>query len=76
MWSVLGLLDELVIVDETWIHLYSPEKKEQTKQWIVKGERAPKKRFKWHYFVDYLEKGQAITGPSYAPFLGQLNDEI
>ncbi len=30
-------------VDETWIHHYTPEMEEQSKQWIVKGELAPKK---------------------------------
>jgi hypothetical protein len=32
-----------VTVDETWIHHYSPETKEQSKQWIEKGEPCPKK---------------------------------
>uniref|UniRef100_T1HW85 Uncharacterized protein n=1 Tax=Rhodnius prolixus TaxID=13249 RepID=T1HW85_RHOPR len=32
-----------VTVDETWIHHYTPETKEQSKQWVTKGESAPKK---------------------------------
>uniref|UniRef100_T1H985 Diacylglycerol lipase-alpha n=1 Tax=Rhodnius prolixus TaxID=13249 RepID=T1H985_RHOPR len=31
-----------VTVDETWIHHYTPETKEQSKQWVTKGESAPK----------------------------------
>ena len=30
-------------MDETWIHHYTPETKEQSKQWVFGGERAPKK---------------------------------
>ncbi|UYV72992.1 hypothetical protein LAZ67_10001413 [Cordylochernes scorpioides] len=33
----------LVTVDETWIHHYTPESKQQPKQWTDPGERAPKK---------------------------------
>lgn len=32
-----------VTVDETWIHHYTPEMKEQSKQWTSPGEPAPKK---------------------------------
>jgi hypothetical protein len=30
-------------VDETWIHHYTPETKQQSKQWIGAGESVPKK---------------------------------
>ena len=32
-----------IVVDETWIHWYTPETKEQSEQWITKGEHAPRK---------------------------------
>ena len=32
-----------ITVDETWIHHYTPETKEQSKQWVFEGERGPKK---------------------------------
>uniref|UniRef100_T1IGK9 Transposase n=1 Tax=Rhodnius prolixus TaxID=13249 RepID=T1IGK9_RHOPR len=32
-----------VTVDETWIHHYTLETKEQSKQWVTKGDSAPKK---------------------------------
>ena len=35
-------LRQIVTVDETWIHHYTSETKEQSKQWIS-PERAPKK---------------------------------
>ena len=35
-------LRRFVTVDETWIHHYTPEIKEQSKQWTSPGERAPK----------------------------------
>lgn len=36
-------LRRYVTVDETWVHYYTPETKEQSKQWIARGEPAPKK---------------------------------
>lgn len=32
-----------ITVDETWIHHYTPETKQQSKQWVGPGERASKK---------------------------------
>ena len=36
-------LRRFVTVDETWIHWYTPETKQQSKQWISPDESAPKK---------------------------------
>lgn len=36
-------LRRYITVDETWFHHYTPETKEQSKQWIEAGTRAPKK---------------------------------
>lgn len=36
-------LRRFITVNETWIHHYTPEIKEQPKQWISPDERAPKK---------------------------------
>jgi len=36
-------LRRYVTVDETWIHWYTPETKEQSKQWTSPGEPGPKK---------------------------------
>ena len=36
-------LRRFVTVDETWIHWYTPETKQQLKQWISPNESAPKK---------------------------------
>ncbi|CAH2089753.1 unnamed protein product [Euphydryas editha] len=36
-------LRRFVTVDETWIHHNTPETKQQTKQWVSRGESAPKK---------------------------------
>ncbi|XP_044753550.1 histone-lysine N-methyltransferase SETMAR-like [Coccinella septempunctata] len=71
-------LRRFVTVDETWIHHYTPETKEQSKQWTSPGERAPKKAKAvpsagkvmdtvfWYsqgiILIDYLENGKTITG--------------
>lgn len=81
-----------VTVDETWVHFYTPETKEQSKQWIGPGERAPKKAKTvlsagkvmatvfWDargiILIDYLEKGKTITGTYYASLLDQLIEKI
>ncbi|KMQ87583.1 mariner transposase [Lasius niger] len=81
-----------VTVDETWIHHYTPESKQQSKQWTVSGESAPKKAKTvlsagkvmatvfWDsqgiILIDYLQKGQSITGAYYATLLNRLDEEL
>ena len=71
-------LRRCVTVDETWIHNYRPETKNQSKMWTVPGESAPKKAktvpsagmFMTTIFLDshdiilinYLQKKKTITG--------------
>lgn len=78
-----------ITVDETWIHHYTPETKEQSKQWIASGEPAPKKAKAvlsankvmatvfWDargiIHIDYLQKGKTITGEYYANLLDHFN---
>ena len=81
-----------VTVDETWIHHYSPESREGSKQWFKLGESAPKRpktqqsakkvmasAFSDSHgviFIEYLKKGWTITGAHYAALLDRLVDEI
>ena len=85
-------LRRFVTVDETWIHHYTPETKEQSKQWTESGESAPKKAKTvpsagkimatvfWDsrgiIFTDYLEKGRTITGQYYADLLDRFDAEL
>ncbi|XP_055306592.1 histone-lysine N-methyltransferase SETMAR-like, partial [Sitodiplosis mosellana] len=85
-------LRRFITTDETWVHHYTPETKNQSKQWVKKGESAPKKAKTvlsagkimatvfWDahgvIFIDYLERGKTITGPYYATLLDRLDDEI
>jgi len=71
-------LRRVVTVDETWIHHYTPETEQQSKQWISPGQSAPKKAkmvpsarkviatifwdAKGVILMDFLEKGRTITG--------------
>ena len=41
--TVFPLLRRYITVDEPWIHHYTPETEEQSKQWVFEGERTPKK---------------------------------
>jgi len=77
-------------MDDTWIHHYTPESKQQSKQWTEAGCSAPKKTGSvpsagktmasvfWDaegiLFIDYLEKGKTITGEYYSTLLTRLDE--
>jgi histone-lysine N-methyltransferase SETMAR len=83
---------QFITVDETWIHHYTPESKQQSKQWTEVGCSAPKKTrsvpsagkvmasVSWDaegiLFIDYLEKGKTITGEYYSILLTRLDKNI
>lgn len=85
-------LRRFVTVDETWIHWYTPETKEQSKQWTARNEPAPKKAKTvpsagkvmatvfWDsqgiIHIDYLEKGKTITGLYYTELLDRFDTEL
>ncbi|XP_012060732.1 PREDICTED: uncharacterized protein LOC105623969 [Atta cephalotes] len=85
-------LRRFVTIDETWIHRYTPEMKEQSKQWTKSSESASKKAKTvpsagkimatvfWDsrgiIFTDYLEKGRTITGQYYADLLDRFDAEL
>ncbi|XP_025161796.1 histone-lysine N-methyltransferase SETMAR-like [Harpegnathos saltator] len=82
-------LRRFVTVDETWIHHTTPETKEQSRQWVSSGERAPKKAkvglsankvmatVFWDargiIHIDYLEKGKTITSEYYSELLDRFD---
>jgi len=75
-------------MDETWIHHYTPESKQQPKQWTEAGCSAPKKTrlvpsagkvmvlVFWDaegiLSIDYLEKGKTVTGEYYSNLLTRI----
>jgi len=77
-----------ITTDETWIHHYTPESKQQSKQWTEAGWSGPKKTRSvpsarkvmasvfWDdegiLFIDYLEKDKTITGEYYFNLLTRL----
>ncbi|XP_076667941.1 histone-lysine N-methyltransferase SETMAR-like [Andrena cerasifolii] len=81
-----------ITMDETWVHHYTPEAKEQSKQWTERGESAPKKAKTvptagkvmasvfWDargiILIDYLQRGKTINGEYYANLLQRLSEEI
>jgi len=85
-------LRRVVTVDETWIHHYTPETKQQSKQWISPGESAPKKAkmvpsagkvmatifwdAKGVILMDFLEKGRTITGQYYSELLDRFDKKL
>ena len=81
-----------ITTDETWIHHYTPESKQESKQWTKAGCSAPKKtgRFhqqerSWHrcfgmlkafFFINYLEKDKTITEEYYSNLLTKLDEKM
>ena len=79
-------------MDETWVLHFTPEAKQQSKQWKHPGSSPPKKaktvpsaaKVMASVFwdadgilqIDYLQKGQAINGTYYASLLTQLREII
>ena len=59
-------LRRFITIDETWVHHFTPETKEQSKQWTEKGESAPKKAKTW----------PENNGEYYANLLQRLGNEI
>jgi hypothetical protein len=76
--SKTDFVRRFITMDETWIHHYTPECKQQSKQWAEASCSAPKKTRSvssagklmtsvfWDaegiLFIDYLEKGKTIPG--------------
>lgn len=86
------ICDRIVTVDESWIRQYDPESKQESMQWMKKGERPPKK-FKvekstsklmatvfWDsegvLLIDYLPKGTTMNGQYYANLLAQTREAV
>ena len=88
----MDLKRRFITVDETWIHHFTPETKDQSKQWTDAGGSAPKKAktvqsagkvmasVVWDYkgilLIDYLQKGKIINSEYYRNLLDQLNLKI
>lgn len=81
-------LRRFITMDETWVHYYTPETKEQSKQWTHRGSPPPRKAkvvasagkvmasifwdSKGILLIDYLPKGKTISGQYYADLLDRL----
>ncbi|QQP58373.1 Putative mariner transposase [Caligus rogercresseyi] len=69
-----------VTVDETWIHYYTPETKQQSKQrpkWVY---QPTKSTVFWDargvIHIDYLQKGRTMNGEYYTSLLDQFNEDL
>lgn len=85
-------LRRFITMDETWVHYYTPESREASKEWVLPGGSAPKRpktqqtagkvmaSIFWDsngiILIDFLEKGRTITGAYYAALLDQLKEEV
>lgn len=85
-------LSRFVTVDETWVHHFDPESKQQSMEWHHKGSPPPRKfrvvpsagkimaTIFWDadgiLMVDFLERGHTITGFYYANLISKLHERI
>lgn len=87
-----SVFEKIVTGDETWVHYYDPESKQESMQWHEKGTDPPKK-FKvtpsagkvmatvfWDskgiLLIEYKKKGETINATSYASTLHNLREAI
>ena len=76
-------------MDETWVHHFQPETKQQLKQWKHLGPPPPTEAETemsagkvmvfldaGELLVDYLDKGHTFIAAYYADFLRQLQEKI
>ncbi|KAF7246332.1 GREB1-like protein [Varanus komodoensis] len=87
-----SIFNRIVTGDETWIHHYDPESKQESMQWRKNGADPPKK-FKvtplarkimatvfWDskgiLLIEYTKKGETINAASYATTLHNLREAI
>lgn len=82
----------IVTMDETWVHHFDPETKKQSMSWKRPSSPPMKKfrvtpsagkvmaSVFWDsegiIFIDYLPKGQTITGPYYANLIPKVREAI
>ena len=87
-----NFLDRRITGDETWIHHYDPESKQDSMEWLPKGSNPPLKprtqpsagkimlTIFWDsdgaLLTDYLPKGQSINGQYYAEILSRLREAV
>jgi len=85
-----NFLSQLVTMEETWLHHYDPEAKQQSLKWQHSGSPHPQKfqvqkstgkvlaSIFWDQdgilLIDYLPKGQTINAEYYSYLLVQLKD--
>ncbi|UYV63353.1 hypothetical protein LAZ67_2003826 [Cordylochernes scorpioides] len=84
-------VNRFVTMDETWAHHFTPESKQQSMQWRHSGSLPPKKAKTvpsagkvmvsvfWDseaVLLDFVNKGQTITGNYYANLVKQLREAI
>lgn len=77
--------EKLITVDETWIHYYDPDSKQQSQQWLPRGSNPPLKArvtpslgkvmatIFWDatgiLLIDYLQKGLTINAQYYGSLI-------
>jgi histone-lysine N-methyltransferase SETMAR len=91
-WNTQDFRRRFITVEGTWIHHYTSETKEQSKQWVPRGKSAPKKAKTFPsarkvmatvfrdsqgiILINYMGKGKTITGTSYSLLLDHLKNKI
>ena len=81
-------LRRYVAVDETWIHIYTPETKRSSGEWTAAGQSCPKRPITQQWadkvfwdahgilIIDYLDKGKTINSDYHMALLDPLSLEI
>lgn len=85
-------INQILTVDETWLHFFDPETKQQSMQWRHSGSPRPRKfrrqksagkvlaTFFWDckgiVMIDFLEKGSTINSEYYSFLLIKVKEKL
>ncbi len=90
--AIPDLLDQIITGDESFFVGYDPETKQQSSQWVAKGEPRPKKALRgrsrvntmltvfWDsqgvVMAEFMPKGETIDTPAYIATMSRLRENI
>ncbi len=85
-----NLLQKVICTDESWVHVYSPELKSRSSQWLPKGSRRPQKAlhsrsakktlltifYDWKGILYFEFTNHTVSAEDYITTLGHFRERV
>ena len=85
-----NLLEKVICTDESWVHVYSPELKSRSSQWLPKGSRRPQKALRsrsakktlltvfydWHGIIYFEFTDHTVSAEDYIATLSRFRERV